>query len=64
MYNVIHLHTFIVKYMKFDGTEEINGKTYHRIVTFRKAIMERKYDPVFDTYEYIDGLCEIEGYMR
>lgn len=59
-----NLHTFIVKYMKFDGTEEINGKTYHRIVTFRKAIMERKYDSFLDTYEYIDGLCEIEGYMR
>lgn len=59
-----NLHTFIVKYMKFDGTEEINGKIYHRIVTFKKAIMERRYDPFLDTYEYIDGLCEIEGYMR
>jgi len=57
-------HTYTVKYMKFDGTEEINGKIYHRIVTFRKAIMEKKHDPILDTYEYIDGLCELEGYMR
>lgn len=58
------LHTYTVKYMKFDGTEEINDKIYHRIVTFRKSIMEKKYDSIMDTYEYTDGICQLEGYMR
>ncbi|MDE6379441.1 MAG: hypothetical protein K2L11_03140 [Muribaculaceae bacterium] len=51
-------------YTKFDGAEEINGKTYHRLVSFRKA-----------TYDYDkDGQCYIidvdenyyrhEGYLR
>ncbi len=26
-----------IKCMKFDGTEEIQGKTYHRLVTFKKS---------------------------
>lgn len=59
-----NFHTYTVKYMKFDGTEEINGKMYHRIVTYRKAIMEMAYDSSLDTYEYIDDICELEGYMR
>lgn len=54
---------YTVKYMKFDGTEEINGKTYHRIVTYKKSIMN--WDaPSEAHYEYFDNICENEGYLR
>ncbi|MBO5444599.1 MAG: T9SS type A sorting domain-containing protein [Muribaculaceae bacterium] len=55
----------IIKYMKFDGTEEINGKTWHRIVTFRKAY-PTKYDQDTKTFsfEFEDNVYENEGYMR
>ena len=58
-------HGYTIKYMKFDGTEEINGKTWHRIVTFRKAY-PTKYDRETKTYifEFEDNIYENEGYMR
>ena len=51
------------KCMKFDGTVEINGKTYHRLVTFRKAY------PMCDSNGDIisfkmEDCHENEGYMR
>ncbi|MCM1141534.1 MAG: T9SS type A sorting domain-containing protein [Muribaculum sp.] len=52
-----------VKYMKFDGKEEINGKVYDRIVTFRKTIFNRNSD-YNGGYEYIENINENEGYLR
>lgn len=51
------------KCMRFDGTEEINGKTYHRLVTFKKRIMD--YDPETGPIvkQMVDCL-EHEGYLR
>lgn len=52
-----------VKYMKFDGTEEINGKTYHRIVTFKETLLDggKVKD---DGNVYPMDVYEIEGYVR
>lgn len=52
-----------VKYMKFDGAEEINGKTYHRIVTFKKTMVDNG-EVVDDGNEYPMDVYEIEGYVR
>ena len=55
-----------VNYMKFDGTEEINGKTYHRLVTFRKAGFDYSDDAEHKPhlYDQQDDICENEGYLR
>lgn len=55
----------VIKSMKFDGTEEINGKTWHRIVTFRKADVGA-YDYELGKFKFtIDyNVYENEGYMR
>ena len=53
-----------VKYMKFDGTEDVDGKTYHRIVTFAKSIVETDASPEKSQYEFILNLNENEGYLR
>ena len=47
-----------IKCMKFDGTEEINGKTYHRIVTFRKSTK------LGEAYDIQDDVFEHEGFLR
>ncbi len=47
-----------IKCMRFDGTEEIKGKTYHRLVTFKKSI------PTEEGYQIQDNVYELEGYMR
>ncbi len=55
----------VVKCMKFVGTEEINGKEYHKIETFRKTFP--RYDQFTKTYSYdnyVDGLNQHEGYLR
>ncbi len=53
-----------VKCMRFDGTEEINGKIYHRIVTFKRShLLSYDQDTGEATYETEDCL-EHEGYMR
>lgn len=52
----------VIKCMKFDGQEEIAGKTYHRIVTFRKTIADYV-DNGFE-YETIENIAEHEGYLR
>lgn len=54
-----------VYYMRFDGTEEINGKTYHKLVTFRKAGFDWKDNgKTLFTYDVSDDIIEHEGYMR
>ena len=49
-----------IRCVRFDGPEEINGKTYHRLVTFKKSRF--KYG---DIQAFVTEDCyEIEGYMR
>ena len=47
-----------IKCMRFDGVEEINGKTYHRIVTFRKSTK------LGEAYDIQDDVFEHEGFLR
>lgn len=68
-YTSYDFHEYEVKYMKFDGTEDFDGKTYNRIVTFHKSFMVKtfgaspeKYD--FKDYISEDNICEVEGYLR
>lgn len=50
----------LIRCMKFDGPEEINGKTYHRVVTFKKSHWENG-----DINAYVTEDCyEHEGYLR
>ena len=53
-----------VYYVRFDGPEEINGKTYHRLVSFRHA----RYDYGSDLQPYVfdvdDSYYKHEGYLR
>ena len=53
-----------VYYTKFEGPEEINGKTYHRLVTFRKA----RYDYDVEGKPYLfdedENYYQHEGYLR
>ena len=54
-----------IKCMKIDGSEEINGHTYYRLVSFRKT------RPIYDSYaginvgyEIYDNITQHEGYIR
>ena len=47
-----------IKCMKFDGTEEINGKTYHRLVTFKKS------NSSGGGYNIQDDVFKHEGFLR
>ena len=54
-----------LKYIKFDGEEEINGKTYHRLTTFMRIEpgfnkTKNEYYP----YRMETDLHEHEGYIR
>lgn len=53
----------VLKCMKFDGPEEINGKVYHKIVTFKKTFLTFEYGSDTPTYESVDCF-EPEGFMR
>lgn len=53
----------VLKCIKFDGPEEINGKVYHKLVTFKKTFLKYHIDTETTTYETIDCL-EPVGYMR
>ncbi|MDE6480879.1 MAG: hypothetical protein K2L45_11500 [Muribaculaceae bacterium] len=60
----VHWTHNTVYYAKFDGAEEINGKTYHRLVSFRRS--DFNYDEegkpyVFDVDE---NYLQHEGYLR
>lgn len=61
-------HHYVVKYWKFDGSEDINGKTYHRIVKFRELNMRAEYDHDQDElnfeFDKDDDTYEVEGYLR
>ena len=45
-----------VYYVRFDGTEEINGKTYHRLISFRKAAFDYDADGTPYIYDLDDNL--------
>ena len=51
------------KCMRFDGTEEFNGKEYHRLVTFKKAYPIIEPGGQITGYE-MEDCYEHEGYMR
>ncbi len=53
-----------VYYVKFDGAEEINGKTYHRLVSFKKASYD--YDSASQPYlfDIVNDYYAHEGYLR
>ncbi|MDE6740782.1 MAG: hypothetical protein K2J58_00450 [Muribaculaceae bacterium] len=49
----------LIRCVRFDGPEEINGKIYHRVVTFKKSHWES------DINAYVTEDCyEKEGYLR
>ena len=53
-----------VFYTKFDGAEEINGKTYHRLVSFRKARYDYDKDGQCYLFDLDENYLEHEGYLR
>ncbi len=53
-----------VNYMKFDGECEINGKIYHKLVTFNKMWVQLKGSINEDEYEYLGEVYDHEGYLR
>lgn len=60
----IHWNDRQVYHVKFDGTEEINGKTYHRLVAFRKASYDYDSDSQPYLFDVNENYYEHEGYMR
>ncbi len=49
----------LIRCVRFDGPEEINGKTYHRVVTFKKSHWESG-----DIQAYVTEDCyELDGYL-
>ena len=60
----IHWNDREVYYVKFDGPEEINGKTYHKLVAFKKAKFDYDYNGHPYTFDVDDNYYEHEGYMR
>lgn len=60
----IYYNSKTVYYTKFDGPEEINGKTYHRLVSFRKASYDYDADGMIYLFDVDEGYFQHEGYMR
>ncbi len=60
----IHWNNRKVFYVKFDGPEEINGKTYHKLVAFRKANYDYDTDSKPYLFDVDNNYYEHEGYMR
>ncbi|MDE5871154.1 MAG: hypothetical protein K2H22_04300 [Muribaculaceae bacterium] len=56
--------TWSVYYVKFDGAEEINGKTYHRLVAFRKAKGVDDNDHQSHLTDIDENFYRHEGYLR
>ncbi|MDE7419355.1 MAG: hypothetical protein K2N35_04010 [Muribaculaceae bacterium] len=53
-----------VFYEKFDGPEEINGKTYHRLVSFRKASYDFDAEGKAYVFDVDENYYKHEGYLR
>ena len=60
----IHWNDMQVYHVKFDGEEEINGKTYHRLVAFRKASFSYHYDDQLSLFDIDNDYYDHEGYLR
>lgn len=61
----IHWDDMKVFHVRFDGAEDINGKTYHRLVAFRKAAYdydESTHKPYLKDID--DNYYEHEGFLR
>lgn len=63
-YTSYDFNEYEVKYLKFDGVEDFEGKSYHRIVTAQKSFMKKSYDGSPEIYEFDDDSYELEGYLR
>ena len=53
-----------VCYVKFDGPEEINGKTYHRLVAFKTAGYDYDSDGQPYLFDINENYYKHEGYLR
>lgn len=54
----------IIKCLRFDGAEEIDGKVYHKLVAFRKTRAVYQNSLKSYVYETDDNLSDPEGYLR
>lgn len=55
---------YLIKYMRFEGSLEFDGKTYHRLVTFGSVKLNWDIDHNMFLYDLQDNLSQIEGFMR
>ncbi|MDE6480878.1 MAG: hypothetical protein K2L45_11495 [Muribaculaceae bacterium] len=60
----VNYNSKTVYYNKFDGPEEINGKTYHRLVSFRKARYDYDAEGKIYLFDVDENYLWHEGYMR
>ena len=60
----VHWNDKTAYYVRFDGAEEINGKTYHRLVCFRKADFDYDKDGQCYIFNVDENYYEHEGYLR
>lgn len=58
-----HSFTLHVKYIKFDSTEEILGKTYHKLITIGKLDADIDNEGV-NTWGLEEDIYDHEGYLR
>ncbi|MDE5871155.1 MAG: hypothetical protein K2H22_04305 [Muribaculaceae bacterium] len=63
-YEEINWETCHACYVKFDGAEEINGKTYHRLVCFRRVGFDSDKDGQCYLFDVDENYYRHEGYMR
>ena len=63
-YIYIHWNDTRTYYVKLDGTEEINGKTYHRLVAFKEVRYTYDYDAQVYILDTNDDYLNYEGYLR
>lgn len=60
----VHWDDKTAYYTKFDGAEEINGKTYHRLVSFRKSRYDYDAEEKIYLFDVDENYFQHEGYMR
>ena len=60
----INWDDIMVFYVRFNGPEEINGKTYHSLISFRKAAYDYEQDGNSSLFDVDENYYRHEGYMR
>ena len=53
-----------VYHERFNGTEEINGKTYHQVISFRKSSFAFNDDGMAYLFDIDESYYQHEGYIR